>query len=60
MPRKKKHNDYGTGIPLHVVEDLVEVLYPAMVEFYKCPDNQRKYEEWLKQQESEGKDKART
>ena len=27
---KKKHNDYGTGIPLHEVEALVRVLLPEI------------------------------
>ena len=58
MP-KKKQSDYGTGIPLHEVEALAELLYPDMVAFFECPAVQREFEEWLKNQESNEKEGSR-
>ena len=59
MPRNKKHNDYGTGIPLHEVDALVEILYPKMVAFFECPKVQKEFEEWLKNRESKEKEGSR-
>ena len=35
MARKKKVNDYGTGIPLHEVEALARVLLPEIQRFFE-------------------------
>ena len=51
MPRKKKVNDYGTGIPVHVVDDFAELIYPYLLEMWEWPGMQEKYEEWLKERE---------
>ena len=41
MPRKKKPNDYGTGIPYHEVEALARVLPPEIQAFLESEDRQR-------------------
>ena len=51
MPRKKKQSDYGTGIPLHEMEALAELLYPDIGAFFERPEVQAEFEEWLKTQE---------
>ena len=38
MARKKKPNDYGTGIPYHEVEALARVLLPEIQEFFESED----------------------
>ena len=53
MARKKKVNDYGTGIPYHEVEALARVLLPA---FFESEEGQREFAEWKAQQK---KDKAK-
>jgi len=49
MPRKKKQSDYGTGIPLHEVEALAELLYPYILEKFENPQIQAEFEEWLEE-----------
>ena len=46
MPRRKKLNDYGTGIPYHEVEALARVLLPEIQAFFESEDGQREYAEW--------------
>lgn len=53
MPRKKKPNDYGTGIPLHEVEALARVLLPEIQAFFESEEGQREFAEWKAQQEQE-------
>ena len=53
MPRRKKPNDYGTGIPYHGVETLARVLLPEIQAFFESGDGQREYAEW----KSNGPDK---
>ncbi len=53
MPRKKKPNDYGTGIPLHEVEALARVLLPAIQAFFESEEGQREFAEWKAQQEKD-------
>ena len=51
MARKKKVNDYGTGIPLHEVEALARVLLPEIQKFFESEEGQREFAEWkIKQQ----------
>ena len=38
MPRRKKPNDYGTGIPYHEVEALARVLLPEIQAFFESED----------------------
>ena len=45
MPRKKKPNDYGTGIPSHEVEALARVLLPEIQKFFESEDGQREFAE---------------
>ena len=35
MPRRKRPNDYGTGIPYHEIEDLARVLLPEIQAFFE-------------------------
>ena len=53
MARKKKPNDYGTGIPLHEVEALARVLLPEIQAFFESEEGQREFTEWKKQQEAD-------
>ena len=56
MARKKKANDYSTGIPYHEVEALARVLLPKIQAFFESEEGQREFAEWKAQQE---KDKAK-
>ena len=38
MPRKKKPNDYGTGIPYHEVEALARILLPEIQAFFESEE----------------------
>ena len=51
MARKKKVNDYGTGIPYHEVEALARVLLPEIQAFFESEEGQRVFAEWKAQQE---------
>ena len=51
MARKKKVNDYGTGIPYHEVEALARVLLPEIQAFFESDEGQREFAEWKAQQE---------
>ena len=51
MARKKKVNDYGTGIPYHEVEALARVLLPEIRAFFESEEGQREFAEWKAQQE---------
>ena len=56
MARKKKVNDYGTGIPVHEVDALARVLLPEIQAFFESEEGQREFAEWKAQQK---KDKAK-
>lgn len=58
MARKKKINDYGTGIPYHEVEALARVLLPETLAFFESEEGQREYAEWKAQQRAEQENKA--
>ena len=58
MPRKKKPNDYGTGIPYHEVEALARVLLPEIQAFFESEEGQREFAEWKKQREVEQQKQA--
>lgn len=53
MPRNKKTNDYGTGIPYHEVEALASVLLPEIQAFFESEEGQREFAEWKAQQEQD-------
>ena len=59
IPRKKKHNDYGTGIPRHEMEALAELLYPYILNFFEQPGVQEEFEKWLKTQEDNDNEGSR-
>ena len=59
MPRRKKPNDYGTGIPYHEVEALARVLLPEIQAFFESEDGQREYAEWKAKQQAEQEDKVK-
>ena len=52
MSRKKKVNDYGTGIPLHEVEALARVLLPEIQGFFESEEGQREFAEWKAQHQT--------
>lgn len=52
MARKKKPNDYGTGIPFHEVEALARVLLPEIQAFFESEDGQREFQEWKERRDS--------
>ena len=52
MPRRKKPNDYGTGIPYHEAEALACVLLPEIQAFFESEDGQREYAEWKAKQQT--------
>lgn len=58
MSRKKKPNDYGTGIPLHEVEALARVLLPEIQKFFETEEGQREFAEWKEQREAEKQKRA--
>ena len=58
MARKKKVNDYDTGIPYHEVEALARVLLPEIQAFFESEEGQREYAEWKAQQQAEQENKA--
>ena len=49
-PRRKKPNDYGTGIPYHEVEALARVLLPEIQAFFESEEGQKEFAEWKEQQ----------
>ena len=58
MPRRKKPNDYGTGIPYHEVEALARVLLLEIQAFFENEDGQREYAEWKAKQQAEQENKS--
>ena len=58
MARKKKINDYGTGIPYHEVEALARVLLPEIQAFFESEEGQREFTEWKAHQQAEQESKA--
>ena len=58
MARKKKPNDYGTGISYHEVEALARVLLPEIQAFFECEEGQREFAEWKKQRAAEQQKQA--
>ena len=58
MARKKKINDYGTGIPLHEVEALARVLLPEIQVFFESEEGQREFAEWKAQREASTTEQA--
>lgn len=57
MSRKKKVNDYGTGIPLHEVEALARVLLPEIQGFFESEEGQREFAEWKAQHQAQENEK---
>ena len=53
MARKKKINDYGTGIPYHEVEALTRVLLSEIQAFFESEEGQREFAEWKAQREKD-------
>ena len=53
MARKKKVNDYGTGIPYHEVDALARVLLPEIQAFFESEEGQREFAEWKAQRQTE-------
>ena len=58
MPRKKKPNDYGTGIPYHEVEALARILLPEIQACFESVEGQREYAEWKARHQAEQENKT--
>lgn len=56
---KKKHNDYGTGIPLHEVDALARVLLPEIQKFFESEEGQREFQKWKKSSRKKNNSKRR-
>lgn len=48
--KKKKPNDYGTGIPQYEMEALARVLLPEIEKFYASEEGQRRFAQWQAEQ----------
>ena len=59
MPREKKINDYGTGIPVHEVDALARVLLPKMQAFFASEEGRKEYAEWKERQREAGGTRGR-
>ena len=55
--KKKKPNDYGTGIPQHEMEALARVLLPEIEKFYASEKGQRQFAQWQAEQAKNQKTK---
>ena len=51
---KKKHNDYGTGVPRHEVESLARILLPEIQRYFESEEGQREFAEWKRLKEQQG------
>ena len=49
MARKKKVNDYGTGIPVHEVDALARILLPKIQAFFESEEGQWEFTKWKAQ-----------
>ena len=58
MPRKKKPNDYGTGIPYHEVEALARILLPEIQAFLRVREGSGEYAEWKARHQAEQENKT--
>ena len=58
MPRKKKPNDYGTGIPYNEVEALARILLPEIQAFFESGEGQQEFAEWKAKQQAEQENKT--
>ena len=55
--KKKKPNDYGTGIPQHEMEAQARVLLPEIEKFYASEEGQRQFAQWQAEQAKNQKTK---
>lgn len=51
LAKKKKVNDYGTGIPQHEMKALARVLLPEIEKFYASEEGQRQFAQWKEEQQ---------
>ena len=52
MAKRKRPNDYGTGIPKHEIEALARCLLPEIQKFFESEEGQREFEEWKRKREA--------
>ena len=52
MAKKKRPDDYGTGIPKHEIEALARCLLPEIHKFFESEEGQREFEEWKKKRDA--------
>lgn len=55
LAKKKKVNDYGTGIPQHEMEALARVLLPEIEKFYASEEGQRQFAQCQQEKPAEKK-----
>ena len=55
MPRKKKIDDHGTGIPYHVVDAFARDILPKMQAFFASEEGRKDYEDWKARQAADKK-----
>ena len=48
----KKNNDYGTEIPIYIVQSLAKCLLPEITAFYESKEGQEYFENWKSEQEN--------
>ena len=58
MARKKKVNDYGTGIPVHEVDALARILLPKIQAFFESEEGQREFAEWKARRDANATEQA--
>ena len=56
--RKRKTDDYGTGIAQQHMEALARCLLPQIERFFESEEGKREFEEWKKNQSSKGNENA--
>jgi len=49
---RRRHNDYGTGIPKHEMEAFARILLPEIQKFFESEEGKRVFEEWKAKQSS--------
>ena len=50
---RRKHNDYGTGIPKHEMEAFARILLPEIQKFFEREEGKQEFEEWKAKQGSD-------
>lgn len=46
----KKNNDYGTGIPVYIIQSLARCMIPDIIAFYESAEGQEYFKKWKAEQ----------